>query len=184
MLSIILPSSLKAAAIIPEEENSLRKTPNGIVRRTKNSYSSHFSFSYNDRYNAVGRWTWDGYKLFGTIALVLYLLQGPPEQVFLALVIIPIECLPQLMICVTNVVHWGGCYERTANDYFAALVDVPLSVWYLTFYPDPNTKWVVVGKILVDSFHATAEAYGSYINTYLYYEEPVTEEVLLEIGDF
>ena len=105
------------------------------------------------------------------------MLQGPPEQILLAIVLIPLEAFPQLLICVTNVVHWGGRYERTANDFFSAFVDIFLSVWYLTFYPDPNTKWVVVGKILLDSFYATAECYGSYVERYLYYEMDVTDEV-------
>ena len=105
------------------------------------------------------------------------MLQGPPEQILLAIVLVPLEAIPQLLICVTIVVHWGGRYERTANDFFSAFVDIFLSVWYLTFYIDPNTKWVVVGKILLDSFYATAECYGSYMERYAYYGMDVTEEV-------
>ena len=70
----------------------------------------------------------------------------------------------------------GRPYQRAGADLFAALVDIPLSLWYLTFYSNPTTKYVVIGKILVDSFHATGQAYGEYIVNYLYYEEPLTEE--------
>ena len=55
-------------------------------------------------------------------------------------------------------------------------VDVPLSLWYLTFYCNPSTKYVVIGKILLDSLHGTVMAYGDYINTYLYYERELTNE--------
>ena len=35
---------------------------------------------------------------------------------------------------------------------------------------------MVIGKILLDSLHATAMAYADYIENYLYYEEPLTDE--------
>ena len=61
-------------------------------------------------------------------------------------------------------------------DFFMALVDIPLSVWYLTFYPDETTKYVVVAKILVDSIYQTAMCYGSYVETYLYFEKELVED--------
>ena len=71
-------------------------TPNGIKRIKANSFIKHLSF-YNLRYNFFLRWTFDGYKFFTTCALCLYLLQGPPEQVLLGLVILPSEALPQFL---------------------------------------------------------------------------------------
>ena len=71
---------LTAEAIIPQEDVT-KITPNGIVNIKENTYTKHLSFSYNRRYNFVLRWTWDGYKFFSTVALILYLIQGPPEQV-------------------------------------------------------------------------------------------------------
>ena len=35
---------------------------------------------------------------------------------------------------------------------------------------------MVIGKILLDSLHATAMSYADYIKNYLYYEEPLTDE--------
>ena len=35
---------------------------------------------------------------------------------------------------------------------------------------------MVIGKILLDSLHATAMSYADYIDNYLYYEEPLTDE--------
>ena len=122
-----------AEAIIPEE-NVTKITPNGIVEIKENTYTKHLSFSYNKRYNYVLRWTWDGYKFFSTTALILYLIQGPPEQVQLGIVCFALEGIPQFLVCVMNVTHWEGPYLRTALDFFCSLVDVPLSLWYLTFY--------------------------------------------------
>ena len=89
--------SIAAEAIIPEEIKLL-KTPNGIVRKNVNSYSKHFSISNNRRYNFVLKWTWDGYKLFSTVALCLYLLQGPWEQQMLAFAVLPLEPVVSLAL--------------------------------------------------------------------------------------
>ena len=50
-------------------------------------------------------------------------------------------------------------------------MNVPLSVWYLTFYCNPRLKEAVVNKILMDGFQATAVLYGKYVEKYLYSEE-------------
>ena len=126
--------SIIAEAIIPEEQ-VLIKTPNGTIEQRRNTYTSHFSFSYNKRWNFVFRWTWDGYKFFSTVALILYMIRGTPDQVLLGIVCFALEGFPQFLICVMNVTHWDGPYERTAVDFFCTIVDVPMSLWYLTFYP-------------------------------------------------
>ena len=125
--------SIIAEAIIPEEQ-VLIKTPNGTIEQRRNTYTSHFSFSYNKRWNFVFRWTWDGYKFFSTVALILYMIRGTPDQVLLGIVCFALEGFPQFLICVMNVTHWDGPYERTAVDFFCTIVDVPMSLWYLTFY--------------------------------------------------
>ena len=122
-----------AEAIIPEAD-VLRSTPSGVVERKKNAYTKHFSFSYNLRYNSVLKWTWDGYKFFSTVALILYMIRGTPDQLLLGIVCFALEGIPQFLICVMNVTHWDGPYERTALDFFCCVVDVPMSLWYLTFY--------------------------------------------------
>jgi len=55
-------------------------------------------------------------------------------------------------------------------------VNVPLSVWYLTFYCNPRLKEAVVNKILMDGFHATAVLYGKYVEKYLHSEEMLEGE--------
>ena len=55
-------------------------------------------------------------------------------------------------------------------------MNVPLSVWYLTFYCNPRLKEAVVNKILMDGFHATAVLYGKYVEKYLHSEEMLEGE--------
>ena len=48
---------------------------NGRVRKCyKNSWTKHFSLSFNERYNLVARMTWAGYSFFATVALAMSLL--------------------------------------------------------------------------------------------------------------
>ena len=104
------PSLLPAASIIPEED-ILVKTPNGIEKRTANSYLQHFTFSFNRRYYFVFTWTWDGYKFFSTTALCLYLFQGPPDQVFLGFFVAGLEAVPQFF----------GMYSATSSTTLVLL---------------------------------------------------------------
>ena len=41
----------------------------------RNSWSKHFSISYNVKYNFICNATWIGYNFFSTLALVIYLLK-------------------------------------------------------------------------------------------------------------
>ena len=81
-----------------------------------------------------------------------------------------------------NVTHWDGPWRREAMDFFNHLVDIPMSIWYLSFYSDPTTKYIVIAKILIDSLHSTGSSLGSYIETYLYYEKDV-EDMTAEDND-
>ena len=49
-------------------------------------------------------------------------------------------------------------------------MDLPLSVWYLTFYCNPRLQLAVVNKILMQGLNATAVSYGEYIESYLHSE--------------
>ena len=87
---------LLAAAIVPVEEKWIESS-NGTFKRRVNSFFGHCSVSYNMRYTIIASATWSGYKFFSTLALCVYLLQGPPDQVLLGMVIIPLEVVPQLL---------------------------------------------------------------------------------------
>ena len=81
-----------------------------------------------------------------------------------------------------NVTHWDGPWRREAMDFFNNLVDIPMSIWYLTFYSDPTTKYIVIAKILVDSLESIGISYGRFIETYLYYEKDI-EDMIPEDND-
>ena len=49
-------------------------------------------------------------------------------------------------------------------------MDLPLSVWYLTFYCNPRLQLAVVNKILMQGLNATAVSYKEYIENYLHSE--------------
>ena len=50
-------------------------------------------------------------------------------------------------------------------------MDLPLSVWYLTFYCNPRLKLAVFNKILMQELNATAVSYRKYIERYLHSED-------------
>ena len=49
--------------------------------------------------------------------------------------------------------------------------EVPLSVWYMTFYCNPNIKYAVLNKIVLQGLNACAVSYGDYVESYLYSEQ-------------
>ena len=49
-------------------------------------------------------------------------------------------------------------------------MDLPLSVWYLTFYCNPRLQLAVVNKILMQGMNSTAVSYGEYVENYLHSE--------------
>ena len=52
-----------------------------------------------------------------------------------------------------------------------AACDVPISVWYLTFYCNPAIKLVVVNKIIIEGVCGVAALYGESTEKYLHVEE-------------
>ena len=131
----------------------------------------------------IARWTWDGYKFFSTISLLIYLLQGPPDQLLMGIIILILEAIPQLIICLFNIVHWHGPFSRSSLELFCVIVDIPLSLMYFTYYSNPETKNIVICKLLVDKLDVTKFVYSDYVGTYLYFEEPVTKEVGMNMSD-
>ena len=60
-------------------------------------------------------------------------------------------------------------------------MNIPLSVWYLTFYCNPRLKEAIVNKVLMDGFNATAVLYGRYVEKYLHSEEEFgVEEIAIQ----
>ena len=54
---------------------------------------------------------------------------------------------------------------------FSALVDIPISIWYLTFYCNPAIKLAVVNKILIKGLNEAAALYAASTEKYLHTEE-------------
>ena len=50
------------------------------------------------------------------------------------------------------------------------------SIHIYLLYRNPQTKYVVIGKILVDSLSATLEKYGEYVEAYLHWEEEIESD--------
>ena len=48
----------------------------------KNSWSKHFSLTYNEKYEFVLRGTWIGYQFFATLSLVIYLLKVKNVKIY------------------------------------------------------------------------------------------------------
>ena len=46
-----------------------------------------------------------------------------------------------------------------------------MSVWYMTFYCNPNIKYAVLNKIVLQGLNACAVSYGDYVESYLYSEQ-------------
>ena len=54
---------------------------------------------------------------------------------------------------------------------FSALADIPISLWYLTFYCNPAIQLAVVNKIFIKGLTQSAALYGDFIEKYLHIEE-------------
>ena len=55
---------------------------------------------------------------------------------------------------------------------FSALVDIPISIWYLTFYCNPAIQLAVVNKIFIKGLSEAASLYAGSTEKYLHTEEP------------
>ena len=69
----------------------------------------------------------------------------------MAITIFLLEGIPQLLILALSMIHWHGPFETVVIDLFCTTVNVPLSVWYLSFYCNPRIQLAVVSKILMEA---------------------------------
>ena len=51
-------------------------------------------------------------------------------------------------------------------------MDIPISIWYLTFYCNPAIKLAVVNKIFIKGLSQSAGLYAASTEKYLHTEEP------------
>ena len=157
-----------------------------LVSRNRNSWTEDYSISYNQRFNFVARVTWAGWKAFSTIALGITLLKGSSyNEVALGTVVLVLEGMPGIIRLALTMIHWESSFDHAGFELFDALVDIPLVLWYLTFYSSPRTKNAVIGKLLLNSISIFIQMYAEYVEKYLYnesYDIKETEEKnLIEI---
>ena len=74
--------------------------------------------------------------------------------------------------------HWHGDFDTTGLDFYGTYIDVPLCIWYLSFYCSPNTKFAVISKILVLAFDNTVAKWNDYIEKYIHTEEKIENSTM------
>ena len=74
--------------------------------------------------------------------------------------------------------HWHGDFDTTGLDFYGTYIDVPLCIWYLSFYCSPNTKFAVISKILILAFDNTAAKWNDYIEKYIHTEERIENSTM------
>ena len=79
--------------------------------------------------------------------------------------------------------HWHGNFDTTALDFYGVYVNIPLCIWYLSFYCSPSTKFAVISKILVLAFDNSSHCWKDYIERYIHKEEKIEDINEFEIYD-
>ena len=146
------------------------------IQVNRNSWTGDISISYNQRYNFVARITWKGWVAFSTVALCIPLFKGSTfQENALGIVIMSLEGVPHMISLALAMIHWESSFEQYGFEMFVSLVDVPLVLWYLSFYCSPGTKNAVIGKLLVNYISIAISRYEDYSEKYIYVECNVTE---------
>ena len=109
--------------------------------------------------------------------------KGGEEDYFLAWTVLVVEGVPQFLLLGMVLTHWHGDFNKAALTFFVTFVDIPLIVWYLSFYCDERTKYVVIGKIIFLAMANSAEHWALFVESHIYDEidivqmddSPVTE---------
>ena len=142
-----------------------------IVRINRNSWTEDISISYNQRYNFVARVTLTGWTAFSTLALCMALFKGSTfNENALGAVILALECVPQMIGLALVMIHWDANFDQHGFELFESLVDMPLVLWYLSFYCSPRTRNAVIGKVFLNSFSMFIHRYADYAEKYVYEE--------------
>ena len=156
-----------------------------LVTKNRNSWTEDFSISYNQRYNFVARLTWIGWSAFASLALAIALMKGSSyNEVALGIVVLTLEGAPGVTRVALTVINWDSPYIADGFQVFESLIDIPLVLWYLTFYSSPRTTTAVIGKLVLNYIGIFVHNYANYAERYLYnenYDTKETEENFAEI---
>ena len=99
----------------------------------------------------------------------------------MGILLLVVEGFPQLMILAMSVTHWHGDFNTTALSFFITFVDIPLILWYLSFYCDERTKYVVIGKIINLAMTNSAEHWADSVESHVYNEKEI--DTTYDAGD-
>ena len=90
-------------------------------------------------------------------------------------VVLALEGIPQLLIVAAGQVHWDGDYNIKSLKFFISFVDIPLILWYLSFYCNERTKYAVIGKIINLAVMNSASEWVDFVEYYIYDEKEEIE---------
>ena len=103
---------------------------------------------------------------------------GTQKEFYLGVIALSLEGIPQLWILGATMTHWHGDFDTTALDFYGVYVNIPLCVWYLSFYCSPSTKFAVICKILVLAFDNSSHCWNDYIERYIHTEEEIEDSAM------
>ena len=84
-----------------------------------------------------------------------------------------VEGIPQLLTLAMVMTHWHGDFDKAALSFFLSLADVPLCLFYLSFYCNQKTKYVVVGKLFFLALDKSFYHWADFIEKYIHLEEEI-----------
>ena len=99
------------------------------------------------------------------------------------MIVLTVEGVPQLLMLAMVMTHWHGDFNMAALTFFVSFADIPLNVWYLSFYCDQRTKFVVIGKITNLAIRHSAQHWASFVERYIYDEMEIVHMDSLDNTD-
>ena len=109
------------------------------------------------------------------------MITGGQKEFLLGIIALCFEGIPQLLDLAMVMTHWNGEFDTTALNFYAAFVDIPLCIWYLSFYCSPVTKYVVIGKMVAVAFDNSSQRWSDFIEKYIHIEEEVEDTTEIEL---
>ena len=97
--------------------------------------------------------------------------KGDEEQTYLGILVLVAEGIPQFLITAMGQIHWHGDFNIKALTFFISFIDIPLTVWYLSFYCNERTKYAVISKIINLAVMNCGGEWVALVETYIYDEK-------------
>ena len=85
------------------------------------------------------------------------------------------EVIPLLLVTAMGQIHWHGDYNIKALTFFVSFVDIPLILWYLSFYCNEQTKYAVISKIINLAIMNSVGEWVDLVEEYIYDEKEEIE---------